>query len=91
VTAAAPEAPVREGPVTVSLDGRGPSATVPLAGGGVGADVLEPGPDGRVEVAWQGISADPRAVHAVVEYAPVGDAPFSPPVSATVSVTRGVL
>jgi hypothetical protein len=92
LTAATPRGPTREGPVTVSLDERGPGATVPLERGGLAADTFELGPDGRVEVAWQGITGGTRVVHALVEYASTGgDEPFASPVSFRVAAARGVL
>jgi hypothetical protein len=92
LTAAAPRTPTREGPVTVSLDEREPAAQAPLESGGLAADTFDPGPDGAVEVAWQGVSGRPRAAHAVVEFAPTdGDGPFAPPVSFGVWAARGVL
>lgn len=92
LTGAAPRAPTRDGPVSVALDDRGPRASVPLETGGLAADTFELGPEGTVEVAWQGGAGGTRAVHAVVEYAPLGDGEaeaFGPPVSVRATATRG--
>jgi hypothetical protein len=93
LTAATPRSPTRGGPIAVSLDDRGPAASVPVEDGGIAADTFELGPDGTVEVAWQGGSGGVRSVHALVEYAPLSgrDEPFGPPVSLRASATRGAL
>lgn len=93
LTAATPRSPTRDGPLTVSLDDRGPGASVPLEAGGIAADTFELGPEGAVEVAWQGGAGGTRSVHALAEYAPLSgrEEPFGPPVSVRASATRGAL
>lgn len=87
----APRAPTRDGPVPVALDGRGPSGRTPLPGGGIAPDDVRTGPDGRVAVAWQGVSGGPRSVNAVCAFTPVDRSPFGVSLSAGIAAARGVL
>ena len=89
----APRGAVREGSVPVSLDGRGPSGRTPLPGGGIGTEGSRTGPDGRVEVVWQGIARGVRSVNAVCAFRPTdgGAGPFEARLSVGVAGGRGVL
>lgn len=95
LAAFAPRRATRTGPVSVSLDGRGPSVRTPLPGGGLGpvSGATRTGPDGRVTVAWDGIASDARSVNAVCAFEPTGETrtPFRVGVSASLSGGRGVL
>lgn len=93
----APRDAVREGPVPVSLDDRGPSGRTPLPGGGLAPEEgSRSGPDGRFGVAWRGIARGTRSANAVCEFRPTADAdandpPFRAGVSFGVTGGRGVL
>lgn len=93
-----PRAAFRDGPVPVSLDERGPSGRTPLPGGGIApVDDATTGPNGRFEVAWQGIARGVRSVSAVCEFEPVDDGeegparPFETTATFGVAGGRGVL
>lgn len=91
----APRGAVREGPVPVGLDDRGPSGRTPLPGGGIGVDEgTGTGPGGRVRVSWQGIARGTRSVNAVCAFRrAIGadDRPFAARLSAGVAGGRGAL
>jgi hypothetical protein len=91
----APRGASREGPVSVSLDDRGPAGRTPLPGGGIGVDEgTRTGTNGRIGVAWQGIARGTRSVNAVCAFRSTGDGtdrPFAARVSVGVAGGRGAL
>jgi hypothetical protein len=93
LTGFAPRGSFREGPVPVSLDDRGPAGRTPLPGGGIGVgEDPRTGPNGRFEVAWQGIARGTRSVNTVCALRPVEDAagdPFEATVTFGVAGGRG--
>ena len=93
LTAFAPRGSFRGGPVSVSLDDRGPSGRTPLSGGGIGPDEgSRTGSNGRFEVAWQGIARGTRSANAVCELEPVdGEGSFAATATFGVGGGRGAL